>query len=381
MTILHVVGQVSIRALRPISRSHVKPAQFVSLRWKSSLPENFNPKRDLPSEGEWKHIKHHIPGESVQKNEISDRVPKFPLAKEIVPTLLPRPGVPQVGDKYSFKQVLEILKRKTKPELIYEAEPHRLYFLSSICFAVMLTAYGLVLLEFATFESASRYEINERELTPELLTREYWFDVMKFSIPGLLVLRLAYECVKIPTRLIRRIWFLPGKVEHIKFTLYPMFPGQPTPVYTVPLSNLTRNVKAKVWTGKGFYGTADNSHFFFALKERQAGGKTKSWIVDRKGFFWSDGRVFDVLFGKESLAEAELGIPYDEQVGIINRGVKKQRQQLKEKHGFFYRYKFQAQEMKKDIKKVGNFISDKAGIESSKTQGKERLLNGKKEEK
>lgn len=357
--------------LRPLARPFPL-APFAIARAKSSLPDNFNPKRDLPSQGEWKEIEHHVPGESVQKNDLGSRIPKFPLAKETVPTLLPRPGVPQVGAQYLFRQVLDILKRKTKPELIYEAEPHKLYFLSLVCFAVMLTAYGLVLLEFATFESTTRYELNERELSPELLKREWVFDVLKFSIPGLIILRMALACARLPTRLIRRMWYLPGKVEHIRFTLYPVFPGQPTPVYTVPLANLERHAKAKVWTGKGFYGTADNLHFFFGLKERNpATGKSKSWIVDRKGFFWSDGRVFDVLFGKESVAEAELGVPYDEQIGMINRGVKKQRQQLRNEHGVFYRYKLQAQEMKKDLGRLTGFVGSKLGIAGDKKGSKE----------
>ena len=68
----------------------------------------------------------------MQTNDLKDRIPKFPLGKENVPTLLPRPGVPQVGKNFTFRQVIGILKNKTQPELIYESEPHRLYFL--MCF-------------------------------------------------------------------------------------------------------------------------------------------------------------------------------------------------------------------------------------------------------
>lgn len=366
-------------------RIYTRPASLLSFgsrsfyRFRSNLPENFNPKTDLPSEGEWKHIKHHIPGESIQKNDLKSRVPKFPLVKEIVPTLLPRPGVPQVGDQYSFKQVLNILKRKTKPELIYEAEPHRLYFLASICFAVLLTVYGLVLLEYGVYESSERYKLNEKELTKELLDREWVFDVAKFSIPGLILLRFALAAARFPTRLIRRMWYLPGRVEHIKFTSYPMFPGQATPVFTVPLENLVRSKRAKVWTGRGFYGTADNSHFYFALRETAP--KARLWVVDRKGFFWSDGRVFDVLFGKESVAEAELGIPYDEQFGIINRGVKKQKDQLRAQHGMFYKYKLQAAEMKKDFKRAGDWVGSRVGIEENKQNNDKKLLEDEKKNK
>ena len=86
------------------------------------------------------------------------------------------------------------------------------------------------------------------------------------------------------------------------------------------------------------------------MLETLPNGKTKNWIVDRKGFFWSDGRVFDYLFGKETLQEAEAGIPYDKQFGIINQEVKKKKQQLREKHGVLWRYKMAAEEFGKDIK-------------------------------
>lgn len=316
-----------------------------SIRFKSNLPENFNPKKALPSKEEWKHLKQHIPGESIQTNDLKNRIPKFPLAKEVVPTLLPRPGVPQVGPNMSFRQVIQILKNKTKPELIYEAEPHKLYFFTCLCCAIVFTAYALVLTEYAWFQANKDYEINVYEYDEALRKREWLFSLVKYSTFGAVMFTAAYYIGKFPTRLIRRMWYLPGPVEHIKFTSYPLLPGRPTPVFTVPLKNLVRKHKARVWTGKGFYGTADNSLFFFVLKEI---GNNKNWIVDRKGFFWSDGRVFDYIFGKETLAESEAGIPYDERVGMINKQVKQKKQELRAKHGMFYQWKLQAKDMKED---------------------------------
>ena len=339
-----VLRQARALKLPRASYAHVR----VFARANSNLPSNFDPKRDLPTKGEWKHLKHHIPGESVQKNDLKSRVPKFPLGKEIVPTLLPRPGVPQVSDNFTFRQVMSVLKRKTKPELIYEAEPHRLYFLALVCMAVVFTAYGLVLLEYGVFEAGESYKENAQEATESIRNQDYIVNLGIYLIPGAMLLWFGWQAARYPTRLVRRIWYLPGPKEHVRFTLYPFFPGSPTPVYTVPLENLVRSKRAKVWTGRGFYGTADNSLFFFVLKE--LGGKL--WVVDRKGFFWADGRVFDVLFGKETLEEAELGIPYDAQVGMLNRGIKKKKEELKSKHGIFWKYKLQAEEMKKDFQKV-----------------------------
>ena len=49
------------------------------------------------------------------------------------------------------------------------------------------------------------------------------------------------------------------------------------------------------------------------------------------------------------MQEAEAGIPYDKQFGIINQSEKK-KQQLREKHGVLWRYKMAAEEFGKDIK-------------------------------
>lgn len=341
-------------------------------RFKSNLPEDFNPKKDLPTSGEWKHMKHHIPGEAEQKNDLKSRIPKFPLGKEAVPTLLPRPGVPQVGPKYSFRQVIQILKNKQKPELIYESEPHRLYFLASFCCSLVFTIYGFVLLEYAYFQANKDYEENEKELSEPLRKREWFISLIKYSSIGVIALAVATGFAKFPTRLIRRMWYLPGPVEHIKFTSYPLFPGAPTPVITLPLSSIARKHTARVWTGKGFYGTADNSMFCFVLKE--TGARSRNWFVDRKGFFWSDGRVFDLLFGKETIAEAEAGIPYDEQVGMVNREVERKRKELRAKHGFFYKWKIQAQDMKQDVQGATNYVNTLRGSKKPKSTNQ---INGK----
>lgn len=255
----------------------------------------------------------------------------------------------------TFRQVLQILKRKTEPELIYEAEPHKLYFLACFCCAVMFTVYAVVLAEYAWFQANEDYEKNERELAEPVRKREWLILLLKYLALGGTMFTAAFFVALFPTRLVRQMWYLPGPVEHIRFTAYPFVPGTATPVYTVPLSSLLRKHKSRIWTGRGFYGTADSSLFFFVLKEAPKG---KNWIVDRKGFFWSDGRVFDFLFGKETIAEAEAGVPYDEQVGMVNREVEKKRKELRQKHGFFYKWKIQAQDMKKDAGRAADYLSE-----------------------
>lgn len=344
--------------------------KMMGVRFQSNLPDPHKPKDSNGSEppakhpessnqsmvnpNDWKLIKTFIPGEKPVTDKLQDRVPQFPLGKENVPTLLPRPGVPQVGKNFNFRQVVNILKHKTAPELIYESEPHRLYFLMSFCFGATLLIYSAVLLEWAHFEANQEYYKNEEEQNDVYRKREWILNWGKNSIFGAIALVSAIFVITFPTRLVRRMHYLPGPVEHIKFTTYPLLPGQSTPVVTLPLKSLERKHKARVWTGKGFYGTSDNSLFFFVLKEIDNNGKTiKNWVIDRKGFFWSDGRIFDYLFGKETIAEAEAGIPYDEQIGIVHKQVQQKKKQLREKHGMFYQWKFQKQEMKKDLQKLG----------------------------
>ena len=70
---------------------------FLQQTKQEQLTSRWDPQKSLPSEGEWKHLKLHIPGENVQTNDLKDRIPKFPLGKENVPTLLPRPGSTSSG--------------------------------------------------------------------------------------------------------------------------------------------------------------------------------------------------------------------------------------------------------------------------------------------
>lgn len=325
----------------------IKPGQNSD---KSLDQSNNQPPLDI---NDWKQIKSFIPGEKPVKDGLKERIPVLPLGKENVPTLLPRPGVPQVGKDFTFRQVINILKNKTTPELIYESEPHRLYFLISFCFGATLLIYSVVLFEWGVFDANKQFYENEQEQNEIIQKREWVLTLMKNSIFGLIPLVSAIFIIKFPTRLIRRMYYLPGPIEHIKFTTYPLLPGQSTPVITLPLKNIDRKHQARIWTGKGFYGTSDNSFFFFVLRELDDKGKTiKNWVVDRKGFFWSDGRIFDYLFGKETIAEAEAGIPYDQQIGIINKQVKQKKKQLRQKHGIFYGLKYQKQEMKKDVNRI-----------------------------
>ena len=115
-----------------------------------------------------------------------------------------------------------------------------------------------MLFEWATWIANKEYDENEKEETNLAIRKREWaISLAMYLAPSAALFLLAYGAALFPTKLVRRIWYLPGPVEHIKFTSYPFIPGRPTPVYTVPLENLKRKHAARVWTGKGFYGTAD----------------------------------------------------------------------------------------------------------------------------
>ncbi|KAI5953460.1 hypothetical protein KGF54_002832 [Candida jiufengensis] len=370
-------GAINILSLRLKSNIPSSPSQPSSPKKSNnnynqvSNPNSPAPK-NLPSQQEWENLKLHIPGETVQTNKLKDRVPMWPLSKENVPTLLPRPGIPQVGKNYTFKQVIKILQNKKQPELIYESEPHKLYFLLCFCLSIVFAVYACVLLEWAFWISNKEFDDNEKEETNMAIRNRNWaLSLGLYLCPSIIMFAAAYGAIIFPTKLIRRMWYLPGPKEFIKFSTYPLIPGRPTPVYTVPLTNLSRRKTARVWTGKGFYGTADKGFFFFVLQEKISALKSKTWIVDRKAFFWSDGRVFDYLFGKETIKESEAGIPYDKQIEIINKNLKLKKQKMKQKHGSFWHYKLAFGMFKDDLKKVGNFVTGKKTISNEKGNDKQ----------
>ncbi|GMM35435.1 hypothetical protein DASC09_027600 [Saccharomycopsis crataegensis] len=312
-------------------------------------------------------VNQHIPGETDQTNTVSSRIPKFPFSKDAVPVLIPRPGVPNPGS--SLMSMAKKLKSSTEPELIYEAESHRLYFVFCGAFALVAIIYGLIFLESATNSAWKIYSTNEQDL-PEMhnlvmfISRNF-VTLLVFAFP----IGLAAMFLTVPARLIRRMWYIPirgnelknNPVEMVKFTSHPIFPGRPTPIHTMPLSMLNRSYKTKIFTNEGFYLTADKGSFLFLLKE---GNKRIPWIADRKGFFWGDGRLFDHLFGKESIEEADLGISYDDKVGAINERVRQESKRLRAEEGVAWQFKEQGKLMRDDLKSLVNIVKNNSKVKS-----------------
>jgi hypothetical protein len=247
--------------------------------------------------------------------------------------------------------MLEILNKKHEPELIYEAETHKVYFLICGAMAIIFTIYGLTFVDWG-FRAVFQLYDEDQDLL--MLATRLGMCIVITSIAGGV---LAFA-VKFPTRLIRRIWLVPGKNDQkfVRFSTHPVLPGSATPVYTIPLKNLVRSHKSKIFTKNGIYGTLDKSTFFFLLKE--ADKKFGYWIVDRNGWFWGDGRVFDVLFGKESLDEAAKGQTYNDKLKKVNDKLLEEKHKLKEEHGSLWQFKTSNKMFQKDLKKIVNIVND-----------------------
>ncbi|ODQ47797.1 hypothetical protein PICMEDRAFT_26639, partial [Pichia membranifaciens NRRL Y-2026] len=289
-------------------------------------------------------ISRRIPGETNQENDLKSRFPaSLNFEKEAVPTLLPRPGVP-APNKYPLARLYDALTKKTEPELIYEAEPHKLYFVFCYAFAMLFILYGLNAFNIGYGLAWGMYEGNEMKMNETQLTIQLVMHLAIVTTLASMPLLAGLAFILAPSRLIRRIWYLPP-VTFVRFTTHPLLPNRPTPVHTFPLGVLQKSITAKVYSGKGFYGTNDSSFFFFLREE----GNKIPFIVDRKGFFWGDGRVFDLLFSNDSIEKVESAKKIDEVYGDLIRERKNKEMQMRKELGFGWKTKAKAKLMKEDI--------------------------------
>lgn len=321
-------------ARRPLAaavsaRPRFQPAVYTLIRTSTRLPESSD-------------------GDDLRANDLRSRIPKFPFHKDIAPTLIPKADTPRVGPNMTFAQLMRRLKESQGPELIYMAESHRLYFIA--CFALaFIAAYNLFdVLEMGVPLMIKSYQENDLEGTAmenlgQLVKR---FGMVFVFAACYLTTGLVFATI--PTRLVRRIEYIPGPTEFLKLVTHPLIPGRPSPVISVPLSDLSIASRTKVWSGDGFYGTASKSSFFFFVWEK---GRRLPWIVDRNGWFWGDGRVYDVLLGKEPVALAEKGISYDDMLRQRMLKAEQKKAELRRELGPAWRVKAMGQLMKEDIDK------------------------------
>jgi len=301
-------------------------------------------------------VKRRIPGEAEQTNSWKDRMPNsWHFEKEAAPTLLPRPGAPP-PNKWPLAKMYQVLKMKKEPELIYEAEPHKMYFVFCYAFALVFIIYAMNALSIGLTLTDRMYKDNDNKLKDWQLDLEYVMHLVISVVMACLPLGIGFGFLLLPSRLIRRMWYLPegsGKPAYIKFTTHPLLPNRPTPVRTMPLGVLRKSMTAKIYNGKGFYGVTDSSFFFF-LREN---GRRIPFIVDRKGFFWGDGRMFDLLFSNDTIDQVENSKKIDEIYGDLLRERREKEQALKKEYGFGWRTKAAGKLMVDDVSKIKSLIS------------------------
>lgn len=310
-------------------------------------------------------ISRRIPGETQQENDMKSRFPSsLHFEKEAVPTLLPRPGVP-APNKYPLARLYDVLTKKSEPELIYEAEPHKLYFVFCYAFALLFVFYGINAFNIGYGLAWSMFESNDMNMNETQLHMQLIMHLSIVTVLASMPLLAGIAFLFVPSRLIRRIWYLPPTSltgnsradgqAFIKFTTHPLLPNRPTPVHLFPLGVLQKSITSKIYSGKGFYGTNDSSFFFFLRRP----DSRIPFIVDRKGFFWGDGRVFDLLFSTDSIEKVENAKKIDAIYGDLIRERKHKEIELKKELGFGWRTKASAKLMKEDIQKLKNLVTDK----------------------
>lgn len=287
--------------------------------------------------------------QDLRANDWKSRVPKFPFHKDVAPTLIPKENTPRVSSTLSFKQLMEILYNSKGPELLYMAESHRLYFLACMALTFMVCYNLFDLLDRGIRGIGELHQENEEDLPPMHNALKTGGRVGTVAVLSAIYIIAGLTFAIFPTRLVRRIEYLPGPKEYVRLVTHPWLPGKSSPVITVPVENLSIGKRAKVWTGEGFYGTAQRASFFFFLFEK---GRMLPWVVDRSGWYWGDGRVYDVLFGKEPVEEAEKGLSYNDMLQIQANEVNKQKAELRRQLGPAWRYKMIGQMMKEDANKL-----------------------------
>lgn len=198
---------------------------------------------------------------------------------------------------HTLRAMLEILRNKQQPQLIYEAQSHNFWFKAAAGICLSMGLFTLSTLDFATSGLISIYQNDNDKLE---LTKNIAITVGLTSFGAGVLGFVMY----LPTRLVKRI-YLDNAKQAVKLVHY-RFLGLGSQETTVPLANLVRTSQRKIFTGSGDYGVTENATFCFILKDNRSSKFSSRFVVDRDGWFWGDGRVFDVLFGKLSYEDAEI---------------------------------------------------------------------------
>lgn len=207
-----------------------------------------------------------------------------------------------------FSKVMQALVAKNAPEPIYSYKVSRLVKAGSWALSLVFFTYGATFADWSYESSQTVYDEADED------TRKDWMFLIKSLAPmGLtaIPISLAVAAVYVPSRIVTKATYIPkvNGLPECELTRRSAIMGREIRVVR-PLTQLARNGKTRVFTGVGHQGVEDKGSFVFFLSDRS--GLSKKWfdkvyIFPRTGKFWaSDGRVFDALFGGDSIRDLEL---------------------------------------------------------------------------
>lgn len=206
-----------------------------------------------------------------------------------------------------FSKVMKALVAKTSPEAIYSYRVSPLIKAGSVALSLVFFTYGVTFAEWSYESSKTVYkEANEAD------KKDWKFLAKTFAPMGLTVIpiSLAIGAIFVPSRIVTKVTYIPkvNGFPECQLTRRSVIRGKPI-VTTRPLSQIVRSEKTRVFTGEGHQGVEDKGTFIFFLTDRSPLLKRwfdKFYILPRSGNFWaSDGRVFDALFGGDSIRDLE----------------------------------------------------------------------------
>lgn len=209
-----------------------------------------------------------------------------------------------------FSTKMAALLAKAAPEQIYSYKPGKLITFGAYSLSFTFILYGASFADWSLTTSSGLYKEESEEPKKDLK----WYENANVAFLGrsagsvllsVIPFTLAAVALYIPTRIVTKMHYIPDKIPKCKVTTRTLFNGEKSK--TIPLRNLRRHEKSRVFTGIGEQGVEDRGSFSFSLMDKGAPFFDKVYIVNRSGKLWgSDGRFMDALFGGESITQLEL---------------------------------------------------------------------------
>lgn len=206
-----------------------------------------------------------------------------------------------------FAKLLNSLVTKSSPVSIYCYKSGKLLRAGSLGLSLVFLSYGVTFIDWYSRSSSEVWSnANEDD------KKSWKFYAKTFGPWGLAFIpfTVAGASLYFPSRVVTRVTYIPraNTTPLCQLERKSAFFGRRLQL-TRPLDQLARNERTKVYTGVGEQGVEDKGSFVFLLYDKSPSCKgfwDKYFILHRSGKFWGhDGRVFDALFGGDSIRDLE----------------------------------------------------------------------------